>query len=69
MSIFTLLTSYCAVHRKDSLCVLVGRFCISRKGGTGGCGCLVMLKVNLGAVLKSELGQKWRYGALKAGIG
>ena len=28
--------SYCAVRRKDSLCVLVHRFCVSRKGGTGG---------------------------------
>ena len=26
----------CAVHRKDSLCMLVHWFCISRKGGTGG---------------------------------
>ena len=25
-------------HRKDSLCMLAGRFCISRKGGTEGGG-------------------------------
>ena len=31
--------------------------------------CLVRLEVELGAVLESELGQKWRYGALKACIG
>ena len=31
-----LIKSYCALHRKDSLCTLVRRFCVSRKGGTGG---------------------------------
>ena len=31
--------------------------------------CLLRLEVDLGSVLKSELGQKWRYGALKACIG
>ena len=30
--------SYCALRRKDSLCALARRFCISRKGGTGGGG-------------------------------
>ena len=34
-----LVTSYCTLRAKDSLCVLVLRFCISRKGGTGGGGC------------------------------
>ena len=29
----------------------------------------VWLEVELGSVLESELGQKWRYGALKACIG
>ena len=28
--------------------------------------CLLMLEVDLGSVLESELGQKWRYGVLKA---
>ena len=27
--------------------------------------CLLRLKVDLGSVLESELGQKWRYGALR----
>ena len=29
---------------------------------------LIYLRVDLGSVLESELGQKWRYGALKACI-
>ena len=33
-----LVTSYCTLHRKDSLCVLCTQFCVSRKGGTGGGG-------------------------------
>ena len=33
-----LITSYCALRRKDSLCALAHRCCISRKGGTGGGG-------------------------------
>ena len=31
--------------------------------------CLLWLEVGLGSVLESKLGQKWRYGALKAYIG
>ena len=31
--------------------------------------CLLRLEVELGAVLESQLGQKWRYGALDACIG
>ena len=31
--------------------------------------CLLRLKVDLGSVLGSELGQKWRYGVLKACLG
>ena len=31
--------------------------------------CLLRLEVDLSSVLESELGQKWRYGALKACIG
>ena len=34
----TFVDVYCAVCRKDSLCVLVRWFCVSRKGGTGGGG-------------------------------
>ena len=30
---------------------------------------LLRLEVDLGSVLEPELGQKWRYGALKACIG
>ena len=33
-----LVTSYCALRRKDSLCVVHTWFCVSRKGGTGGGG-------------------------------
>ena len=33
-----LIMSYCALRRKDSFCALVSRFCVSRKGGTGGGG-------------------------------
>ena len=32
------ITSYCALRRKDNLCTLARRFCVSRKGGTGGGG-------------------------------
>ena len=31
--------------------------------------CLLRLEVELGSVLESELGQKWRYSALKACVG
>ena len=31
--------------------------------------CLLRLEVELGSALESELGQKWRYGALKACLG
>ena len=33
-----MVTSHCALCRKDSLCTLVHGFCVSRKGGTGGGG-------------------------------
>ena len=33
-----LVTSYCALRRKDSLCALAHGFCVSRKGRTGGGG-------------------------------
>ena len=31
--------------------------------------CLLMPKVDMGAVLESELGQKWQYGELKTCVG
>ena len=31
--------------------------------------CLLMLEVDLGSVLESELGQNWKYGVSKACIG
>ena len=31
--------------------------------------CLLRLEVQLASVLESELGQKWKYGVLKACIG
>ena len=31
--------------------------------------CLLRPEVDMGAVLESELGEKWRYGALKACVG
>ena len=31
--------------------------------------CLPRLEVDLGSVLESELGQKWRYSVFKASIG
>ena len=33
-----MVTWYCALRRKDGLCALAHRFCVSRKGGTGGGG-------------------------------
>ena len=33
-----LVTSYWALPRKDSLCMLCAQFCVSRKGGTGDVG-------------------------------
>ena len=42
-------------------CMLINEWAWSRSRV-----CLVRLVVDLGSVLESELGQKWRYGALKA---
>ena len=33
-----MVTSHCALHRKDSLCALARWFCVSRNGGTRGDG-------------------------------
>ena len=45
-------------------CMLVNEWAWSRSRV-----CLLSVEVDLGAVLESELGQKWRYGALNACIG
>ena len=45
-------------------CMLVNEWVWSRSRV-----CLLRLEVDLGSVSKSELGQKWRYGALKACLG
>ena len=45
-------------------CMLVNEWAWSRSQV-----CLLRLEVDVGSVLESELGQKWRYGALKACIG
>ena len=48
-----LITSYCTLCRKDSLCALVRRFCVSRNGGTGGGGWRVLCTWQLlGLVVK-----------------
>ena len=33
-----MVTSYCALRRKESLCTLACEFCVNRKSGTGGVG-------------------------------
>ena len=38
LTTFKYIFGYITLHRKDSLRVLVNRFCISEKGGTGGGG-------------------------------
>ena len=45
-------------------CMLVNEWAWSRSRV-----CLLTLEVDVGSVLESELGQKWRNGALKACIG
>ena len=42
-------------------CMLVNKWAWSRSRV-----CLLRLEVDLGSVLESELGHKWRYSALKA---
>ena len=44
-------------------CMLVNEWVWSRSRV-----CLLRLEVDLGSVLEPELGQKWRYGTLKACI-
>ena len=54
----------CLTTESADYCMLVNEWAWSRSRV-----CLLRLEVELGSVLESELGQKWRYGALKACIG
>ena len=56
--------SGCMTTESADYCMLVNEWAWSRSRVW-----LLRLEVDLGAVLESELGQKWRYGALKACIG
>ena len=56
--------SGCMTTESADYCMLVNEWAWSRSRV-----CLLRLEVDLGSVLESELGQKWRYGALKACIG
>ena len=56
--------SGCMQIESADYCMLVNEWAWSRSRV-----CLLRLEVDLGSVLESELGQKWRYGALKACIG
>ena len=54
--------SGCLTNGSADYCMLVNEWSRSRV-------CLLRLEVDLGCVLESELGQKWRYSILKACIG
>ena len=56
--------SGCMLTESADYCMLVNEWTWSRSRV-----CLFRLEVDLGSCLESELGQKWRYGALKACIG
>ena len=56
--------SWCMTTKSADYCMLVNEWAWSRSRV-----CLLRLEVDLGSVLESELGQKWRYSALKACIG
>ena len=56
--------SGCLTTESADYCILVNEWVWLRSRV-----CLVRLEVDLGSFLESELGQKWRYGALKACIG
>ena len=56
--------SGCMTTESADYCMLVNEWAWSRSRV-----CLLRLEVDLDSVLESELGQKWRYGALKACIG
>ena len=52
--------SGCMTTDSADFCMLVNEWVWSKSRV-----CLLRLEVDMGAVLESELGQKWRYGALK----
>ena len=56
--------SGCMQTESADYCMLVNEWVWSRSRVS-----LLRLEVDLGSVLESELGQKWRYSALKACIG
>ena len=56
--------SGCMTTENADYCMIVNECAWSRSRV-----CLLRLEVGLGSVLESELGQKWKYGALKACIG
>ena len=56
--------SRCMTTESADYCMLVNEWAWSRSRVW-----LLRLEVDLGSVLESELGQEWRYGALKACIG
>ena len=56
--------SRCMTTESADYCMLANEWAWSRSRV-----CLLRLEVDLGSVLELELGQKWRYSALKACIG
>ena len=56
--------SGCLTTESADYCMLVKEWVLLRSRD-----CLLRLEVDLGSVLESELGHKWRYGALKVCIG
>ena len=56
--------SGCMTTESADCCMLINEGVWSRSQV-----CLLRLEVDLDSVLESELGQKWRYGVLKACIG
>ena len=56
--------SECMTIESADYCMLVNEWAWLRSRV-----CLLRLEVDLGSVLESELGQNWRYGALKVCIG
>ena len=50
----------CMTTDSADYCMLVNEWAWSKSRV-----CLLRLQVDMGSVLESELGQKWRYGALK----
>ena len=54
----------CLTTKNADYCMLINEWAWIRSQF-----CLLRLEVDLDSVLESELGQKWRYGALKTCIG